>query len=190
MGMDNVCDILDYVKKHKLTFRPDVLLQLIAKRDQLMPNMVHQKAKKYIIDTSECIHCIRRQDYAIQHNIQDPRAWLCKKHASLYDWEVLSKHCARIYIEDIPFWLFGEFVATPMQHDLDGLYVIWFAKLDTDRSENSKYAIFTINRRYFPNIDTRGMDITKFVYEQDIIKLGNSWVLVMDDEKPLLEEVR
>ena len=61
-------DIKEYVRKRKLSFRPDLVMLLLYKRDQILPMCVQQKAKKYLVPVKDSIHCQRKKE-KITHNI-------------------------------------------------------------------------------------------------------------------------
>jgi hypothetical protein len=178
-------DISNYVKKRKFTFRPDLVMQLIYKRDQILPMLVQEKAKKYIVPIKDCVHCEQKRNNASEYILTklSTRDFLCKKHTALYDYEQCKDKAAKIEYKDRIYYLFGEYIATPMPTDIDGLYVIWFGYIKQD-----KFSVFAINKKYFEGIENIQNDITKEILTSNAIQL-NEWILVLDEHKPILEKI-
>lgn len=180
----NNINLREYLKKRKIPFRPDLLIQLIYKRDQILPMFVQKKAKKFIVPVKDCIHCNQRKNKMMNYGNQlNPRELFCKKHAAIYDYGECREKIAKIHYKDRTYYLFGEYIVTEMHTDPDGLYVVWMGTIKQD-----SFSVFAINKKYFPDIEKTNIDITKDILSADTLQV-NEWVLILDNEKPILEKV-
>ena len=178
-------DIKEYVRKRKISFRPDLVMLLIYKRDQILPMCVQQKAKKYLVPVKDCIHCQKKKE-KIAHNIIAlcPRETLCKKHAAVYDYEQCKERIAKIAYKDKTYYLFGEYILTDMISDPEGFYVIWMGTIRQD-----VFSVYAINKKYFEGIEENAIDITKNILQYDALQL-NEWVLYLNGDRPVLENIK
>lgn len=180
----NHINLRDYLKKRKIPFRPDLVIQLIYKRDQILPMFAQKKAKKYIVPVKDCIHCNKRKNKATDLLSQlNTRELFCKKHAAIYDYEQCKGKIAKLRYKDKTYYLFGEYIATQMHSDPEGLYIIWMGTI-----KQNSFSVFAINKRYFPDIEKANIDITDDILSADTLQI-NEWLLIMDKEKPILEKV-
>lgn len=179
-------DIKEYVRKRKLSFRPDLVMLLLYKRDQILPMCVQQKAKKYLVPVKDCIHCQRKKE-KIAHNIialLSPRETLCKKHAAVYDYEQCKERTVKITYKDKTYYLFGEYILTDMPSDPEGFYVVWMGTIRQD-----VFSVYAINKRYFEGIEENAIDITENIFQYDAIQL-NEWILYLNGDRPVLENMK
>lgn len=177
-------NLREYLKKRKIPFRPDVVMQLIYKRDQILSMFVQKKAKKFIVPVKDCIHCKKNKSKMMDVMSQlSTRELFCKKHAAIYDYEQCKGKVAKINFKDRIYYLFGEYIATEMHSDPDGLYIVWVGTI-----RQNSFSVFAINKRYFPDIEKENIDITEDILSADALQV-NEWVLVLDKEKPILEKV-
>lgn len=182
----NYINLREYLKKRKIPFRPDIVIQLIYKRDIILPMFVQKKAKKFIIPVKDCIHCKKNKEKMmniVPQSDTSVRELFCKKHAAIYDYEQCKGRISKINFKDRIYYLFGEYIATEMYSDPNGLYVIWMGPI-----KQNSFSVFAINRKYFPDIDKENIDITEDILSADALQV-NKWVLILDKEKPILEKV-
>jgi hypothetical protein len=179
-------DMKEYVIKHKIPFRPDLVMLLIYKRDQILPMCVQKKAKRYLVPVKDCIHCKKKKE-RVTHNIislLSPRETLCKKHASIYDYEQCKDKITKITYKDKTYYLFGEYILTEMPTDPDGFYVIW---MGTIRQDN--FSVYAINKKYFENIESNAIDITNDILSKEVLQL-NEWILYLGGDRPIMENIK
>lgn len=184
----SILKIETIIKKYKLSVYPYTILHMLTAFDKLQTRMVQEKAKKAIISPEDCIHCRDKRDFYIKNNNKyaySSRNLMCQKHASIYDWSWgnTAKNSAILTFKERQFCLFTEYAVTPMTTDENGLFVLWFSKLDKNKTN-----VFGIHKKYFADIFTKGIDITNHIQEYRYIMCNDAWILDMNDN-PILEKV-
>lgn len=164
--------IENYLRKRRLSIRPDVIPSIISKYSQFVDNMIKVKVNKKIISVDKCIHCINLKSKNIDA--------MCKKHTALFDYDNFIKKGAVFNYNNKKFILFSNYALTIMNNE-EGYFVICFSK---SYLKQGGFTVFAINKELFKDIDNLKLkDITSDILKEKFIVFFNTFILDVTNGK-------
>lgn len=177
-----VLDVSKFIQKHKLVFRPEILMQFICKYNEISTMMVQKIAKKFTIDANDCKYCQKLRETKGNSNA------FCKKHRAIAEWgKIEQKRSGISKIADLRFCIFSQYVIIEMKNDPEGVFVLWFGH---DPKSNS-FNVYCLNKKYFENAFDVGYDITELLDKNKIL-IGNNWQLFYNETNhmPIIDLIK
>jgi hypothetical protein len=189
MSEITILDLNKYLHEHGIKVNPEIVLSVLGNINTIMLTRSHKKAKKDIPPPEECESCKEVNKAKNKLNLPNMRKYKCKKHygIELFDKLDNAQFC-RISISKT-FLIYDRYVIHDIPTDADGIFMTYVGKL-TNVLYPQKMFTFSLPRKYFPDYETKGTDISEDLYKYSAVMAviaSGSWVIDMTEDPFKLE---